>query len=122
MRQDFFEQLKPLCGELWIEVSQSSHVSARTREACNQTRCEGISGYGKDDRDCRSRLLGRNYPWCSMSYDYINLDAHHLSKYFWQAAIVVVRPLDFESHVTSVLVAEIAKARYQACKPGHVCR
>jgi hypothetical protein len=68
----FLEQLKTLGAELLGQLEgQTSDVPAGSREALREARADGVS-HGPDDRDRRSRALGRlchDGPHCQQDVD-----------------------------------------------------
>ena len=58
-RYERTQELQPLCAELSVEEIDACHVAAWPSEAGDQTELDRVVAGDKEDRDCRSRGLGR---------------------------------------------------------------
>jgi len=79
-RNCLFEQLKPFRMQFGIEIGRSSDISARPREAGNESRRDGIAGHRHHDRNRRGCLLGCAGTWSSAGHDNVNLRANELGR------------------------------------------
>src|SRR5262249_51006770 len=91
------------------EEGQSGHVSARAREAGDDTRCDGIAANNHDNRHGRGGLFGREGPRGPVCREEVDLETNQFGRKFCQSWVISFRPAEVDENVVALNVAEVAQ-------------
>jgi hypothetical protein len=104
------QEPKPLGPKLGVHAGDTRHVSARPVEAGDKSQLHRVTAAVEDNRNCRGRSFSRECRWRASHYgDEGHAAAHQVGRQFWQPAIVIVRPAEFDCRVATIDVASFAQ-------------
>ena len=108
-RHDLAEKLQPVAGKIGLLVRQTSDVTARPRQACDDPGADRIAGRGEHDRDVLGRLHdGESRPSARCDDD-VHAASDELGGVLGVAFVAALRPAILDRHVTAVDPAELTQ-------------
>src|SRR5262249_25436280 len=109
-RQQLMQQPKPLCPKFRRQDGDTGHVAARPVETGNAAELNRVAAGCEDDRDRRSRRLGRNCRGGVTRSDHCHLTAYKIGCEVGQSIVLVLRPAILDRHVLAFDVAGFTSA------------
>jgi hypothetical protein len=117
-RDNFFQHLELLGGELDCKDGSAGEVAARPIEARHQAKFDRIGADNKNDRDCLRRGLGGERARCTeQRCNHGNLSMNQIGGQGGQQIVAIPRPAVFNRYISTVSVAHLSET---AVKSGKV--